>query len=227
VIALLFLVLSSPAPAQARWVPFETFRFQPVDEAGRNPVFLAFRDQLARAVETRDTHGLLDLVSDEIQMSIRDKAKRGKSAFIAEWGLVGAHAHESPLWDKLRETLKLGGAFEEGEFRAPYVWARWPSRFPHLDFFAVLSKSAAVHAKAEESSRTLETLTQEIVGRFDELPNPPGWKAVRAPDGVTGYVRAEDVRSPVDFRALFRREKSGWRLALFAAGDWEAHERFE
>jgi len=124
-------------------------------------------------------------------------------------------------------VLRLGGTFEEGQFAAPYVFSRWPARFPHLDFYAVTARSALVYKSASENSGVLETLRQEIVGRFDEMPNPPGWRAVRTPSGITGFVRAEDTRSPLGWRAIFGREQGSWKLKLFAAGDWEAHERFE
>jgi hypothetical protein len=223
----LAVVLLLAAASLARWVPFETFRLQPVDEADRVASFSKFRYDLSRALESRDAKKLLPLVSDDVALSVLDKGKHGKSVFISEWRLVGSPARESKLWDALREVVRLGGSFEDGEFHAPYVFSRWPGRFPHLDFYAVTVKKCPVYVKPDENSREVANLSEEIVGRFDENPNPPGWKAVRTSTGVTGFLRADDVRSPLDYRAIFKREKTGWKLALFASGDWETHERPE
>jgi len=223
---LLAALLLAPA-ASARWIPFDAFRFQPVDEAERDGDFHGFRVKLSRVVEERDEKSLPAFLSEGVLSSLTEKSKRGKAAFLHEWRLDNNRARESELWDALRDTLRLGGSFEDGDFLAPYVYSRWPERFPHLDYYAVTTKTAAVHKEANENSRVIETLRQEIVGRFDELPNPKGWRAVRTSTGLTGYVRAEDTRSPLGWRAVFRKEKGEWKLRLFASGDWEAHERLE
>jgi hypothetical protein len=42
---------------------------------------------------------------------------------------------------------------------------------------------------------------------------------VRLGDGRTGFVAAGYVRSPVDYRAIFRRRGGQWQLLTFIAGD--------
>jgi hypothetical protein len=224
---LAFLLLLLAPPAQGRWIPYDAFRFQSVDEAERDTSFYQFRLKLLTAVEQRDVTALLARVSDSVAMSVLDKSKVGKAAFIKEWRLDNGRPRDSDLWENLREVLRNGGAFDGHDFDAPYVFGRWPDRFPHLDFYAVTARKAPVYKTASEDSRVLETLRQEIVGRFDELPNPGGWRAVRTASGVTGYMRAEDLRSPLSWRAVFHKEGGEWKLKLFASGDWEAHERLE
>ena len=224
---LAFLLLLFAPAASGRWIPFDAFRFQSVDEAERDTSFYQYRLKLLTAVDQRDVKALLARVSDTVALSVLDKAKNGKAAFVKKWHLDNGRPRESDLWDSLRDVLRAGGAFDGHYFNAPYVFARWPERFPHLDFYAVTARKAPVYKTASEDSRVLETLRQEIVGRFDDLPNPAEWRAVRTSSGVTGYMRADDTRSPLSWRAVFHKEAAEWKLKLFAAGDWEAHERLE
>ena len=183
--------------------------------------------KLIRTLDNRDLAALRSFVATDIRISLDDKNRKGWDAFVSEWRLTEKKIRDSQLWDRLRETLRLGGSFEGEEFHSPYVFSRWPSRYPRLDFYAVISRSASLRRKPSFEAGVLETLSQELVGRFDAVPNPPGWRAVRAASGNTGYMRSEDTRSPLDYRAVFRKIKGEWKLVLFASGDWEAHERFE
>ena len=46
------------------------------------------------------------------------------------------------------------------------------------------------------------------------------WLPVSLADGRDGFVRHEDVRSLLDYRAAFRKGDDGrWRMTLFVAGD--------
>jgi hypothetical protein len=223
---LLLLALLGFAPAEAAWLKFDAFRLQFVDEGERDTSFKEFRYKLSRALETRDLGALKGMVAPTISNEL------GKSGTLAEflktWKLEDpASQRDSEIWNKLRDAVRLGGSFDGGEFRAPYVFSRWPQRYPPFDFYAVLAKNTPVHQKPQSDSRVLETLTQEIVGRFDALPNGPGWRAVRTPSGTTGYVADSLTRSPLDYRAIFRKLKGEWKLVEFASGDWEAHERLE
>jgi hypothetical protein len=42
---------------------------------------------------------------------------------------------------------------------------------------------------------------------------------VRLPNGVTGYIAAAFVRSPVDRRAVFQKTGGRWLVTAFVAGD--------
>jgi hypothetical protein len=45
------------------------------------------------------------------------------------------------------------------------------------------------------------------------------WIRVTVPGGRSGYLLREQVRSPIDYRALFERRGGQWRLTVFLAGD--------
>ena len=148
-----------------------------------------------------------------------------QKSFAKRWELDGEAPRESKVWESLRETLALGGSFEKGVFVAPYVFSRWPQRYPQLEFLAVTARKAALREKPSESSRQLETLSYEIVGRYDELPDPPLWRAVRTPSGRTGFMKASETRSPAEYRARFTKISGKWKLTSYAAGDINRDER--
>jgi hypothetical protein len=189
---------------------FDVFRLQFIDEAERDPSFLEFRKKFLDMVGLRNPRSLLALVDEKISRS-----------FARKWNLDGDSdsARESQVWEKLRDTLNLGGSFLDGVFVAPFVFANWPTRYAQLDYLAVISRKAVLREKALESSRALETLSMEIVGRYDELPDPPGWRAVRTAKGNVGFLKNEECRSPTDYRARFTRIKGAWKLTSFSAGD--------
>ena len=45
------------------------------------------------------------------------------------------------------------------------------------------------------------------------------WIAVRLDDGRSGFVRRALARSPIDYRAWFRKREGKWRMEGFLAGD--------
>jgi len=207
--ALLLYLLVSPGSTHAK-DRFDTFRLQFIDAAERDPSFLEYRKKFLDMVGLRNTRALLTLVDEKFSRS-----------FAKKWNLDDEPdtARESAVWEKLRETLALGGSFENGVFIAPFVFANWPTRYPQLEYLAVISKKAVLHEKPLESSKAIENLSMEIVGRYDELPDPPGWRAVRTARGNLGFLRNEDCRSPTDYRARFTKINGAWKLTSFSAGD--------
>ncbi len=45
------------------------------------------------------------------------------------------------------------------------------------------------------------------------------WLKVETLGGKKGFVSAEFVRSPIDYRAIFTKEKGKWKMTAFVAGD--------
>ncbi|MEO1400964.1 MAG: hypothetical protein AAFV72_06860 [Cyanobacteria bacterium J06635_1] len=45
------------------------------------------------------------------------------------------------------------------------------------------------------------------------------WLKVATTEGQEGYVEGQFVRSPIDYRALFKEEEGQWVMTFFAAGD--------
>lgn len=200
-----------PTAAQAR-------KLYPVDEAGKDPSFQAFRRRLVAALRRGDRTFVLGVVDPKIEWSFGDGP--GIQGFRKAWKLDEAG---SVGWNSLRDTLlstlALGGSFDKGEFCAPYVFSRWPADLDSFEHAAVLGRQVAVRSGPSATAPILTRLTHDIV----KIP-PPGkgdaaWVKIITPGGRRGYVAARDLRGPTDYRACFKRVKGNWRMTVFVAGD--------
>ena len=190
--------------------------FKPVDEATKNPHFLKFRNQLKMIIAKKDAKALLAIVDKNIHMSYG--ANNGITEFKKEWKLDKPH---SPLWSEMSTVLSLGGQFNrEGEFVAPYIFSAWPEDKDSFENVAIIGKNVRIHAKASLSSAIISKASYEILA-LDTAHNntQQKWVAVKKNGGKTGYIAEQYVRSPIDYRAFFKKNKGQWKLVTFIAGD--------
>ena len=78
-------------------------------------------------------------------------------------------------------------------------------------------------AHAAATGQSLDPLTrmwleQADIEADDLARTPEGWVRVKA-DAGAGYVKQAEVRSPLDYRAVFQKTGEGWKLIAFVAGD--------
>jgi hypothetical protein len=45
------------------------------------------------------------------------------------------------------------------------------------------------------------------------------WQAVRLINGKIGYIKSEYLKSPLDYRVKFKKEKNKWKLSMFQEGE--------
>ena len=57
------------------------------------------------------------------------------------------------------------------------------------------------------------------VGEVGEERKKPEWRKVRTLGGLSGFVKTEFVRSPIDYRAGFEKKRGVWKMVAFIAGD--------
>ena len=189
-------------------------QFLPVDEASRRPDFFSFRAGLQRAIAEHDSAALLAIVHPDIKNSFG--GNDGIDEFRRMWKI---DAPDSGIWAALGTVLGLGGSFSDANtFVAPYVFSRWPDRFESFEHVAVIGSDVRVRSKPGVDAPVVSTVS------FAILPLARGadtddWTPVRLDGARTGYVASAYVRSPVDYRAIFRRENRAWRLVTFVAGD--------
>jgi hypothetical protein len=199
-------VLSAQQPLQLR----------PVDEARQHPDFLAFRRQLQQTIARRDSAALLRALDPAIKNSF--DGDDGKDGFTRRWR---PRAADSEVWQELGAVLALGGTFDGADaFVAPYVFSRWPNQIDAFEHVAVIGSNVAARATPDAQAGVMQTLTFSILrlagdGGYPQRP----WTAVVLPDGRTAYLASRYVRSPIDYRAYFRRSNGGWRMTMFLAGD--------
>jgi len=198
-------------------------RLEPVDEAGRDPSWVSFRNRLLNAVETRDRKYIMSILAPDVRTSLT--APRGAAEFRKQWDVDGEN---SPLWPALRSALFLGSAYVEREkgrreLCAPYLLAKWP---PDLDPFlngVAITRDVLVKAEPSSRSATLQVLSYDVAAVSDwEVPDKTPeakqrWVKVKVKNGE-GYVPEEQIRSPVEHAACFVRTEAGWRMTGLAPG---------
>ena len=202
-------------------------KLYPVDEAGKDRSFRDFRQRLLAAINKRDSQFILDTIHPEIRLGFG--GERGRQMFEKEWQ---PEKKTSPFWTELKSILLLGGAFENSDqgkvYCAPYVSSRWRevvNRFPQFanadQYAVVLRRNVSLYSEPSQTSSAIRVLSFDIVKLsppgLDE--NTPRWVKVNTLDGSFGYIRAQDIRSPIDYSACFRNESGRWMMISFIAGD--------
>lgn len=213
---LLLAALLSQAVAQ------ETAKLYPVDESAKDASFKAFRDKLLDAAKMRDRQFILSILDPKIQVSFGGDG--GVKDFQQHWKL---DQPDSKLWDELITILSLGGTFSKApprEFCAPYVYTRFPDQYDPFEYSAITGSNVVVRARPNPASAAVTSLSYDIV-KLDVDPakgeqnGTPGWIKIITPKGQRGYVSSKYIRSPVDYRACFRKVRGKWLMTFLVAGD--------
>lgn len=195
-------------------------RLAPVDEGGSDPSFGAFRLALRDIIRKRDLPGLLGVLSAEVRSSA--SGETGIKEFQAMWNTASP---DSALWPTLERLLALGGTFasQDGvyEFHAPYVFSRWPDDLDPREYVAITAPRVLVRVPGPRQGAVLAAVSYALVRRADGAgdPKPGAQYPVVLGDGRAGVVDGAFVRSPLDYRAAFRKTPGGWRLIHLLAGD--------
>jgi hypothetical protein len=199
-------------PCVAPDAPRTAVPLRPVDQAVMQPDFFTFRARLQAAIAGRDEAALLGAVDPDIRLSFGDD--NGLDELRKQ-----LRDPKSTLWTELATALALGGRFTSAtSFTAPYVFAAWPSGLDSFECAAVLGERVRVRKTAAADSAVVGSVSYEIV---QVLPAAPAGEPVhvRLANGVTGFVAAPFLRSPIDRRAIFERAGGRWLIRSFVAGD--------
>lgn len=134
----------------------------------------------------------------------------------------------SEVWNTLARLLRLGGTFEESknEFWAPYVFSRFPDHDGGFDFSAIIARDVRVRSEPNDKAPMIASLSYDIVLNLSGSDSPErknradsAWVRIRLPDGREGFVSAQFIRSPTDYRAGFKKTGGKWLLTHLVAGD--------
>jgi hypothetical protein len=194
--------------------PLEARTLPPRDECASDAEFARFRAQFVDVVVRHDTQGLLALVADDIRHSLGGAVgDPGKAAFVAAWRL--GDADQSSLWDALVRVLAAGCARDGERMAAPYLYFRFPAEMGPWEA-GVAGPDARLYAS--QIHRAPVAIAWEVLEEA-RLDSDSGWANVRLSDGRRGFVRREDLWSPIDYHAIFERRGGEWRLTAFIAGE--------
>jgi len=194
----------------------------PVDQAAKDPSFLAYRQKLIDAVKQKDTKALLSMLDPEISISFGGDS--GLASFRKNWKLDQA-PENSPLWQELGTVLAMGGAWmpdSKGKlttFCAPYTYTQMPE--DDNDTFAVaaiIGKDVALRSAPRDNGGVIRRLSYDrvhLVGGEGEYR----WRKIQTLDKIQGYVLRTEVRSGIDTRACFDKKAGIWKMTTLVAGD--------
>lgn len=203
-LALAALLLAPPAaPA----------RLPPVEQCGVDPSFAQFREGLLGVIERKDEKALMELVADDVMFDLG--GGQGKKAFAVNWGLDDTQP--SQLWEELREALDHGCAPAGDAFVSPSLIVQFPD---DLDAFETLVALPGTRLRAapDDHAEPIAALDWHVLTVVESVDVAP-WSGVMLTDGRKGYVRGDQVRSPLDYRASFEKRSGTWLLVSFVAGD--------
>ncbi len=209
------LFLSVASLAQERFV-------KPVDEASKDPSFLAFRNKLIVAAERKDTSFLLSIVDPKIKNGFG--GRDGIAYFKRDWKITSKN---SKFWAEFLPVIKNGGKFEDNgkSFTAPYTFSFWPDDVDGFEYSAIFGSNVNLRKQPDLRSDVVTRLSYNIVSvEAETLPKSgkseyPGWLKIRTLGGLEGFVKSEYVRSHIDYRAGFDKIRGKWKLTFFVAGD--------
>jgi hypothetical protein len=100
-----------------------------------------------------------------------------------------------------------------------------PDSLDPFETVVAVAKDAKLYADPSETSKVVRDVTNAILRvSLDADPAPAGWMRADAVDTngrivASGFVREADVRSPIDYRAVFQKTQNRWWLGAFVAGD--------
>ena len=202
-------------------------KIHPVDEGPLSTDFLTFRSDFLRAVRSRDTAFVMQLIRPSSKISFG--AEGGKMGFRIMWGL-GESPEQSPLWDVLDNILQMGGQFLDGDrgfFIAPYTYSAWPDEYDAFDHAVITGENVRVRVSPDLSSPVVTALSYDIVKTTGERTpesvtigeDTYPWYKITLPGQQSGWVFGKYIRSPIDLRIGLKRGKEDWYIAFFVAGD--------
>ena len=215
---LCLIVLSfSNALAQERFV-------KPVDEAKKDTSFLAFRTKLIEAVKKRDAKYILSIVDQNIKNSFGGNNEIEE--FKERWKINDS---KSEFWNEFLPVITNGGKFIEGEdkmFCAPYSFTESPDDLDAYSYNVIFGKNIKLRSKPDLRAKIIAQLSYNVVKvdyensiKINAEEFEYSWLRVETLGGKKGFVKAEFVRSPIDYRACFEKKRGKWKMTAFISGD--------
>lgn len=203
-IELLMMAAAQGAPA----------RLPPVDQCSRDPGFKAFHASLKSAVAKRDGDAFLNLLAPDVLVNFG--GENGKAAFAKQWEV---RSRISPLWAQMDAVLRLGCARVDSARVMPSLAGQFDGD-NDVDVFelsVVTAPGARLRKSHDIEGATIATLAWDVVRPIANEGD--AWTKVRLHDGREGWLRADELRSPLDYRAVAEKRKGKWMITAFVAGD--------
>jgi hypothetical protein len=196
-------------------------RLPPMDEGPRDASFVAFRNELKAVIARKDAAKLFHFLASDIHLSFG--GDYGGPEFHKMWKPFDK---DTKVWTVLALIVDNGGKFiAPGGFAAPYAYAAFPEDLDSFSYVVVTNPHALLRERPNANARVIRKLDYDILevvnssGKMQHEAAPNDWDEVKTAAGQRGYVLSADVRSPVEYRAIFEKRKGKWVLQTLVAGD--------
>lgn len=217
-LAVIFLLLLAPLALASEIDE----RVRPFDEGPTNASFHKFRNELKSIIERKDAAALMKIVAPDIKNGFG--GEDGAAKFRKGWKLGDP---KSEVWRALSLVVDNGGNFDsKTQFSAPYAFSAFPSDVDGFTTVVVTAEGAVMRDHPKPDAKVVRTLDHDILTVVSTEPRKlqheateADWLEVKDAKGKQGFVRALDVRSPIDYRAYFEKKRGKWLMTAFLAGD--------
>lgn len=202
------------ALALAFFLAASAAKLPPVDQCSGDTGFKAFHASLSQAVAKRDGEALLALLAPDVTVNFGGDS--GREAFAKQWEVK---SKASQIWPQLGIILPLGCA-RVGEARViPSLAGQFDSEDDEDVFekLVVISDKAELRAGPERDSKVVAKLAWDVVTAVEASGDI--LTKVRLADGREGWLPAEQLYSPLDYRAVVEKRGDEWMITAFVAGD--------
>jgi hypothetical protein len=205
VLALAALALAAPSTPS---------RLPPIDQCAADSDFVAFRAGLARAADRQNVGAIMAALDDKVLVDLG--GGYGKAAFAKAWNLDDPKT--SRLWAELKTILRLGCARSDDTWLLPSMFEQIGPEIDTLETYLAIVPESPLRQEPRNDGAVVARLDWDLLA-LREVVDGDRWYLVSLRDGRQGYVRADEVRNPLDYRMAVRRDRGAWRITAFVAGD--------
>lgn len=189
-------------------------RLPPIDQCTGDAAFAAFRAELANAADRRDVDTVMAMVDDNVLVDFG--GGQGKEAFAQDWKLDDPD--KSGLWSELKTILRLGCIAENEGWHMPSFGSQLDAKTDPVDALLAIDPGSALRSEPRDDGEVVAKLDWDVLKLKEVVPGEE-WFLVSLEDGRTGYVRSEQVRSPIGYRIGVQSMSGMLRITTFVAGD--------
>jgi hypothetical protein len=192
--------------------PLAKGKWAPQDTCGEVEGADLFRRQLAAAIEARDEDVLAALAAEDVKLDFGGGAGRAE--------LRKRLADKSTgLWTQLDALMKLGcSANDQGGITIPWYFDQDIGEADPFETWLVTGEDVPVLAGPGADDKTVGTVSWDLVQVASLDPEEPR-QQIELPDGTTGYIATDKLRSLIDYRLSAMSRNGRWRITSFLAGD--------
>ena len=189
-------------------------RLPPIDQCTAEPSLVAFRQQLGEAAKKRDVAALLRMTSEDVQTDFGGGS--GKAELARHWKLD--RPDQSELWGELTTIVGLGCTLDGSVALIPSLSEPMDSTLDAFETYVAIVPGSPLRREAREGSDAVAKLDWHLL-TLNSVSDDNRWFHVRLADGRSGFVRADEVRSPIDYRLVAERRGDRWLITNLVAGD--------